>query len=219
MNRIHRRRLIQAAAALGLAAAWPASAAQPAGDDMSMGAADAKVTVIEYGSASCTHCARFNNDIFPGFKAKYVDTGQVRYVFREFLTEPVNLAAASFLLARCAGKDKYFSVLDAIFHAQAGIYKTGDADAALNKIAKDAGLSDAQANACLSDKAAIDALNARVQGYINNDKISGTPTFFVDGERLEGVQTLVQLDAAIARAEARAALPARGSPTHHATTH
>jgi protein-disulfide isomerase len=131
----------------------------------------------------------------------------------------VNLAAASFLLARCAGKDKYFSVLDAIFHAQAGIYKTGDADAALNKIAKDAGLSDAQANACLSDKAAIDALNARVQGYINNDKISGTPTFFVDGERLEGVQTLVQLDAAIARAEARAALPARGSPTHHATTH
>jgi protein-disulfide isomerase len=219
MNRIHRRRLIQVAAAFGLTATLPASAAQPVGDDMSMGAADAKVTVIEYGSASCTHCARFNNDIFPGFKAKYVDTGQVRYVFREFLTEPVNLAAASFLLARCAGKDKYFSVLDAIFHAQAGIYKTGDADAALNKIAKDAGLSDAQANACLSDKAAIDALNARVQGYINNDKISGTPTFFVDGERLEGVQTLVQLDAAIARAEARAALPARGSPTHHATTH
>ena len=94
---------------------------------------------------------------------------------------------------------------EVVFHAQAGIYKTGDADAALNKIAKDAGLSDAQANACLSDKAAIDALNARVQGYINNDKISGTPTFFVDGERLEGVQTLVQLDAAIARAEARAA--------------
>ena len=152
MNRIHRRRLIQVAVVLGLTAALPASAAQPVGDDMSMGAADAKVTVIEYGSASCTHCARFNNDIFPGFKAKYVDTGQVRYVFREFLTEPVNLAAASFLLARCAGKDKYFSVLDAIFHAQAGIYKTGDADAALNKIAKDAGLSDAQANACLSDK-------------------------------------------------------------------
>ena len=80
-------------------------------------------------------------------------------------------------------------------------------------------MSAAQANACLSDKAAIDALNARVKSYIDNDKITGTPTFFVDGERLEGVQTLNQLDAAIARAEARAALPAQGSGTHHATTH
>lgn len=219
MNRMHRRRLIQAAAALGLAATWPASAAAPAGDDMSMGAADAKVTVIEYGSASCTHCARFNNDIFPAFKAKYVDTGRVRYVFREFLTDPVTLAAASFLLARCAGKDKYFSVLDAVFHAQAEIYKTGDADSALRKIAQDAGLSEAQANACLSDKAAIDALNARVKSYIDNDKVTGTPTFFIDGERMEGVQTLDKLDAAIARAEARAALPAQGSRTHRTSTH
>ena len=127
MSRPHRRGLIQAAAALGLLTALPAQAAAPVSDDMSMGNPNARVTVIEYGSASCTHCAHFNNDIFPAFKAKYVDTGRVRYVFREFLTEPVNLAAASFILARCAGRDKYFSVLDAVFHAQADIYKTGDA--------------------------------------------------------------------------------------------
>jgi protein-disulfide isomerase len=214
MIRIERRRLIQAAAALGLAAALPAAAAAPvrATDaDMSLGDPNARVTVIEYGSASCTHCAHFNNDIFPAFKAKYVDTGRVRYVFREFLTEPVSLAAVSFLIARCAGKDKYFSVLDAVFHAQADIYKTGDADTALHKIAQDAGLSEAQTTACLNDKAAIDALNARVKGYVDNDKITGTPTFFVDGERMEGVQTLDKLDAAIARAEAKA-----GPPAHHA---
>jgi protein-disulfide isomerase len=143
----------------------------------------------------------------------------VRYVFREFLTEPVNLAAVSFLLARCAGKDKYFGVLDAVFHAQADIYKTGDADAALKKIGQDAGLSDAQASACLNDKAAIDALNARVKRYIDTDKVTGTPTFFVDGQRLEGVQTLPQLDAAIARAEAKAGPPPHAAQGHPSTAH
>jgi protein-disulfide isomerase len=225
---IARRVLIQAGAGIGLlaalsaplAAALPANATvAPVADDMSMGDPNAKVTVIEYGSASCTHCAHFNNDIFPAFKAKYIDTGKVRYVFREFLTEPVDLAAAVFLLARCAGKDKYFSVLDTFFHAQADVYKTGDAGPVLTRIAKDNGMSEQQADACLGDKAATAALNARVQGYVNNDKISGTPTFFVDGQRLEGVQTLAQLDAAIAHAEAAAGPSKRRSRSHPAATH
>ncbi len=219
MSRLHRRGLIGAAVAVALLIALPVQAVAPVAGDMSMGAPNARVTVIEYGSASCTHCARFNNDIFPAFKAKYVDTGRVRYVFREFLTEPVNLAAVSFLLARCAGRDKYFGVLDAVFHAQADIYKTGDADTALHKIGQDAGLSEAQASACLNNKAAIDALNARVKSYIDNDKITGTPTFFVDGQRLEGVQTLPQLDAAIARAEATAGPPPHLSRSHRSTAH
>src|SRR5579871_3142309 len=111
-----RRQFIGAGGALGVAAslAWPALAdapvvtAQP--DDMTLGSPKAKVTVIEYASASCPHCARFNNEVFPAFKAKYVDTGRVFYVFREFLTEPASLAAAAFLTARCAGKGKYFGV-------------------------------------------------------------------------------------------------------------
>jgi protein-disulfide isomerase len=192
---------------------------QPVGpDDMSMGNPDAKVTVIEYGSASCPHCARFNNEVFPAFKAKYVDTGKVRYVFREFLTDPAQLAAAGFLLARCAGRDKYFSTLDEVFHVQAEIYQTGDAAGPLTKVAKDAGLTEAQANACLESKTAIAALNARVDGYMKNDKIDSTPTFDVNGKRLEGEQTLAQLSAAVDQALAPAP-HARRHVTHHRRTH
>src|SRR4051812_29860044 len=80
-------------------------------EDMSMGDAKAKVQFTEYASASCAHCARFNNEVFPALKAKYIDTGKVHYTLKEFLTPPENVAAAGFLLARCAGKDKYFTVL------------------------------------------------------------------------------------------------------------
>ena len=209
----HRRRLLQATAALALATAMPAMAAAPTptADDMSLGNSKARVMVIEYGSASCPHCAPFNNEVFPAFKTQFIDTGRVRYIFREYLTPPIEFAAASFLLARCAGKDKYFSVIgSAVFRAQDDIYKTGDAGGALIKIAKDAGLSEAQANACLDDKAALDALNARVQTYETRDKIEGTPTFFVNGQRLDGGQTLTALAAAVRHAEARAGHPVRG---------
>jgi protein-disulfide isomerase len=202
---LHRRRLLAVAIAIGLAVGLPAGAAttDPAPGDMSLGNPHARVTVIEYGSASCTHCAHFNNDIFPAFKAKYIDTGRVHYMFREFLTEPVNLAAASFLLARCGAKDQYFTILDAVFRAQAEIYQTGDASGILHRIAKQAGLSARQADACITDKAAQDALNARVNRFIRQDDIHATPTFFVNGDRLEGVQTVEELGAAIDHAEAR----------------
>ncbi len=166
-----RRWLVGIGLALGLAAAAPALTQPAQPSDMSMGDPQARVTVIEYGSASCPHCARFNNEVFPAFKAKYVDTGKVRYVFREFLTEPVQLAAAGFLLARCGGPDKYFSILDGVFHAQDEIYKTQEATGPLMRVAHEAGLTDAQADACLQDQAAIDALNARVQGYEKTDGI------------------------------------------------
>jgi protein-disulfide isomerase len=213
---VHRRRLIEGAAAMGLAVGLPARAATPTpvADDMSLGDPHAKVTVIEYGSASCPHCAHFNNDVFPDFKTRYVDSGRVRYIFREFLTPPVEFAAASFIVARCAGRDKYFSVLDAIFHAQAHIYQTGDAAGGLLKVAKDAGLTEAQMDACLADKGALAALNARVDGYMNRDGVQSTPTFFVNGEKLEGLQTLDELDAAVGRAEALAAQSHRQPAAH-----
>jgi protein-disulfide isomerase len=185
---------------------------------MSLGNPEAKVTVIEYGSASCPHCARFNNEVFPAFKAKYVDTGQVRYVFREFLTDPVDLAAAGFLLARCEGPDKYFAILDGVFHAQAEIYQTQDAAGPLMRVARDNGLSEAQANACLQDRSAIDALNARVRGYEDTDHINSTPTFDVNGKRLEGEQTLAQISAAVDHALAAQTSP-HGHATHHRRTH
>jgi protein-disulfide isomerase len=201
------RRQLLAAAAAGAVLPAPllaaAARAQPLPDDMSLGDPNAKVTVIEYASASCPHCAHFNNEVFPAFKAKYIDTGRVHYVFREFLTAPAEVAAASFLIARCAGKDKYFSVLDSIFRGQEQMYATGDVKGALMKAAEGAGMSETQVDACLTNEAAGDALSARVQRYAKDDGINVTPTFVINGKKLEGAQTLAQLDAAIAAAQRR----------------
>ena len=171
-------------------------------DDMSMGNPAAKVTVIEYASASCPHCARFNNEVFPAFKAKYIDTGKINYVFREFLTPPTNMAAAGFMTARCAGKDKYFSVLDAIYRNQEAMFQSGDIRGGLQRIAQSAGLSEQQFTACVTDDKALTALNDRVQRYETKDNITGTPTFMVNGKKLDGEQTLASLDAAISAAQA-----------------
>jgi protein-disulfide isomerase len=198
-----RRLLIIAAAALTLAACNKGGPAKVTADDMSLGNAGAKVTVIEYASASCPHCARFANEVFPAFKAKYVDTGKVHYVFREFLTPPVEFAAAGFLTARCAGKDKYFDVLNTIYRNQVSIFQSGDLRGGLLRIAQSAGMTEKQFMDCVSDEAALKALNTRVQKYIDDDKIDSTPTFLINGTKLEGEQTLSQLDAAIAAAQAK----------------
>jgi len=199
------RRQIIVAATLGLALSGPAFGAvdkfaQP--DDMTLGNPNAKVTVVEYASASCPHCAHFNNEIFPAFKAKYIDTGRVHYVFREFLTPPAEVAAASFLVARCAGRDKYFSVLDTIFRGQAQMYQSGDVKGALLRAAQGAGMTEAQFDACLTNEAAGDALSARVERYAKQDGIDSTPTFVINGRKMDPntPATLANLDAAIAKA-------------------
>jgi protein-disulfide isomerase len=195
-----RRLMIAAAAAasLGLAACNKAGGPTgPAEGDMSMGNPAAKVKVVEYASASCPHCARFNNNVFPGFKAKYIDTGKAYYTFKEYLTPPENVAAAGFLVARCAGKDKYFTVLDAIFHSQTEMFQTGDFRGVLLRIAEASGLTEQQFNACLNDDAAMKALNDRVTRAIQQDKVTGTPTFFFNGKKVaEGEVSEAQLDQA-----------------------
>lgn len=172
--------------------------------DMTLGNADAKVTVIEYGSASCAHCARWNNEVFAAFRAKYIDTGRVHYVFREFLTEPRAMAAAGFLTARCAGRDKYFQVLDAVYHAQEEMFTTQDMRGPLLRIAQGVGLTEAQFNACVSDQAATKALNERVEKYARDANITATPTFVINGKVNAGEMTMEQLDAAITAAETAA---------------
>lgn len=205
MNLPFRRLAIACIALLALAACNKGGAGGPVtSEDMSLGNANAKVTVIEYASASCPHCARWNNDVFPAFKTKYIDTGKIHYVFREFLTEPVEVAAAGFLTARCAGKDKYFSVLDAIYRAQTAMYQSGDVRGTLLKIAQSAGLTEAQFNTCINDDKALKSLNDRVQTYQDRDKIDATPTFIINGKKYDGEQTLAQLDQEIAAAQAPA---------------
>jgi protein-disulfide isomerase len=187
-----------AAASLLSACAKGGAGAGLSDDDMTLGKADAPVTVIEYASDTCSHCARFDKDVFPAFKAKYIDTGKVHYVFREFLTAPENVAASGFLLARCAGKDKYFQVVEAIFRSQEEMFATGDFRTPLLRIAKSVGMTDAQFNACVSDEKALAALQTRVDKAINEAKVSGTPTFFVNGKQIaEGEVTMTQFDNAI----------------------
>lgn len=202
MVRVSRRLAIVACSLLALAACNKSTGATgAAGDqDMALGNPNAKVTVAEYASASCPHCAEFNNTVFQEFRKKYVDTGRVHYVFHEFLTPPVQFAAAGFLLARCAGKDKYFDVLDAIYRQQADIYKSGDLRGGLLRIAQSMGMSEKQFNDCIGDDKALNALNARVE-KAQKDGIEATPTFIVNGTKLEGEQTLAQLDSAITAAE------------------
>lgn len=205
------RRLLTAVAltaSLGVALAGCGKKEAATADDMSLGNPNAKVTVIEYASASCSHCARWNNDVFPAFKSKYIDTNKVNYVYREFLTPPVQVAAASFLLARCAGKDKYFQVIDSVYRSQEEMFTTGDFRGVLLRVGQSAGLDEAQFNACVSDEKNLKALNERVEKYARDAKITGTPTFVVNGKKVNGEDggeaSLAQLDAAIAEAEAKA---------------
>ncbi len=198
MASVHRRLLIALAAlsALGVAACARTDGGLKPGD-MTLGDPKAKVTMIEYASASCPHCARFNNEVLPEFKRKYVDTGKVRYVFREYLTAPAQVAAAGFLVARCAGKDKYFAVLDQIFHDQEEMFASGDYRGVLLRIAMAQGMTEDQFTRCITDDKALSALSARVQTAMEKDKIESTPTFVINGKKLEGEQTMAQFDAVI----------------------
>lgn len=198
------RVVLAALAILGLAACHKAAPAA-VGDDMSMGSPTAKVTLVEYASVACPICAEFNNTVFPDFKKKYVDTGQVRYVAREALTGNPTLAASGFLLARCAGADKYFQVTDAVYHAQDQIYEPNSETvrpdggrSVLLGIAKAAGLDEDQFTKCLSDSAAITALNDRVERFSKQDGVDATPTFMLNGKILKvGLISMPELDAAI----------------------
>lgn len=170
-----------------------ASAPAPAVGDMSLGSAKAKVTVVEYASMSCPHCARFNNNVFPAFRKKYVDSGKVRYVLREYLTQPVEVAEAGFMLARCAGKGGYFSVIDTFFHGQEEMYRVGDAGPLIGSAGAVGGLTAPQIEACLSDDAARKALEARVEGYATHEGVDSTPTFVINGQKLPELDHEVQL--------------------------
>ena len=174
------------------------------GDEMSLGDPHAKVTMIEYASVACPICAQFNNEVFPAFKKKYIDTGKVHYIAREALTGNLSLAASGFLLARCAGPDKYFQVTDAVYRAQEQIYEPGTENIRagagrqlLVNIAQQFGLNEDQFTKCITDETALKALNDRVDKFSQKDQVRATPTFLINGTRLEGYETLPQLDAVI----------------------
>jgi protein-disulfide isomerase len=192
-----RRSLMIGAAALGLVAVAPALAEDaktvdltdlltaPAEGEMTMGLDTAKVTLVEYASASCPHCAAFYNDVFGKLKTDYIDTGKIRFVFREF---PHNdQAMAAFMVARCSPKEKYFPLVDIFFKTQQKWVP--DAMNQLKEIAKQTGMSEADFTACLKNEAVAkgiwDVRTKAEQKY----GVSGIPTFFLNGKAYEGERT------------------------------
>jgi protein-disulfide isomerase len=186
----------------GSASATGPAAAQALPDDMSLGDPKAKVTVVEYASVGCPVCNKWEQEVWPAFKAKYVDTGKVHYVFREMLVgggPEVTVAASGFLLARCAGKDKYFPVVEEIFKNQQQAFT--DPRGTLETIAKSVGMTEDEFNRCVSDDKAIQALNDRVERNARDNHVDSTPTFVINGHALTpGYHTLQEMDAAIAAA-------------------
>lgn len=192
-------------AALTMLVAGCGQKAGPSGalpDDMTLGDANAKVTVVEYASAGCPVCARWGTEVFPAFKAKYIDTGKVHFVYKEMLVGggvEVTVAASGFLLARCAGKDKYFPVVEAIYRNQEQAFQ--QPRETLLDIARSVGMNDQQFNQCISDEKALKALNDRVETHARKDGVNSTPTFIINGKQLEpGYRSMEEIDAAIAAA-------------------
>jgi protein-disulfide isomerase len=154
--------------------------------DMALGPADAKVTIVEYASMTCPHCAAFNEQVFPKIKSEFIDTGKVRYVFREF---PLDIkAAAGSMLSRCIANgdpNKYFAVTDLLFKSQ-NDWVMKNTTESLTRIGKQAGLTQQQVEECLKDQALLDKIAADQKYASEVLKVDSTPTFFVNGEKIKG---------------------------------
>ncbi|SES91034.1 DsbA family protein [Paracoccus homiensis] len=153
--------------------------------DITLGAEDAPVTIVEYASFTCGHCANFHEENFPKLKEEYIDTGKVKFVQRDVYFDAVGLWAG--ILARCGGDDKYYAVSDMLFDEQKKWLSGGSGDeiaANLRKIGLKAGMSEDQMTACWDDKATAESLIATFQSNATADEIEATPTFIIGGEKV-----------------------------------
>ena len=160
--------------------------------ELSLGDA-AGLPMIEYGSLTCPHCAAFSREVLPELKKDYIDTGKVRYIFREFSRNPLDVAA--FVLARCVGDDKAFAAIELLFSTQD---KWAFVDKPLEPLIaamRPTGLTHDQAMACLKDQSKVDAIAAVGKRASDEIKMNGTPTFVIDGKVYGGELSLDQLKA------------------------
>ncbi|MCW5682587.1 MAG: DsbA family protein [Xanthobacteraceae bacterium] len=164
--------------------------------DHILGNKDAKVTVVEYASFTCGHCASFHQNTFPKLKEKYIDTGKVKLIFRVFPTAPAELSIAAGMIAHCAGEDRYFALTSALFETQR-TWMTANAVPVLQKLANQAGISEEKFKSCLSDKAlAQEIQQVAVRGF-ETFGVNATPTIFVNGTRIEGDTSIEELSKVI----------------------
>lgn len=154
--------------------------------EMTMGDPNAPITLVEYAMFTCPHCADFVKDVFPKIKENYIDTGKVRLVFREVYFNAPSLWAA--LIARCAPPDRYFGIADLLFSTQAGWLNSTDGPTIMKNlygVGRQAGLTDAEMDACRQDTGFAEALVAEYQKHGTEDGIDATPTFIINGEKVE----------------------------------
>jgi protein-disulfide isomerase len=203
---------LAALAVAGCNSSTQASGATP--DDMALGNPDSGVTLVEYGSTMCSHCAEFDEAVFHQLKANYIDTGRIHYIFREVLA-PVDpqrviptIALAEYQVARCnnATPEQYFSRLGVMFEQQPAMFQAGSrngVEAKLVEIGGAAGLSREQVLACINDPTGAERME-RLQALADRDNVTGTPTFYLNGEKIEDPSVMTYegmarvLDAAIA---------------------
>ena len=163
--------------------------------EMSLGNENAPVTIIEYASMTCPHCAAFHKTTYPELKKKYIDTGKVRFIFREFPLD--QLAAAAFMLARCGGKDRYFPLIETMFEQQ-NDWVVQRPLAPLMAISKQAGISEQAFNECLKNQQVLDGIEEVRQRASEKLNVQSTPTFFINGKLFRGAVTMADLDKEIA---------------------
>ena len=172
-----------------------AALAEVALPDKVLGNPNAEVTVIEYASPTCPHCAAFHQDVYPQFKAEYIDTGKVKFVLRPFTRNVLD--AVVFMLAEAAGGDRYFEVVNAYFknfEQWAGSERPRDA---ILEIAKQLGFTDESFEAALTNQELFTALEGMREQALNEFNLEGTPTFYINGKQLTGGKTLEELKAEI----------------------
>jgi protein-disulfide isomerase len=158
--------------------------------EMSLGEEKAPVTIIEYASMTCPHCAHFHETAYPELKKRYIDAGKVRFIFREYPLD--QLAAAAFMLARCAGKDKYFPMVETLFQQQR-TWTVQRPLEPLKTIAKQAGLSEQQFNDCLKDQTVLDGIEEVRSRAAQKFNVQSTPTFFINGKLFRGTLTIEEM--------------------------
>jgi protein-disulfide isomerase len=165
-------------------------AVAPPDGDVVIGSDKAPVTIIEYASMTCPHCAHFEETTFPELKKRYIDTGKVRYMMREFPLDA--LAAAGFMLARCAGPDKYEAIIETLF-AKQNDWVVQQPLEPLGAIAKQFGFTDDSFKACLANQKVLDNITAVRDNAVNKLQVNSTPTFFINGKRFVGDLTIDQI--------------------------